>query len=348
MTQYPVFDGHNDVLLRMWLKRSDTAVTDFVAGGGKGHMDLPRMVRGGFAGGLFAIFVPNPNDPDHDDLENNPPPAGEVAQLRALEPALAMVSLLLRIEREVPDRFMVCRGAADIRTALAAGKIAAVMHIEGAECIDTEFKSLDVLHAGGLRSLGPVWSRPNAFGHGVPFRFPSPPDTGPGLTEAGKNLIRRCNDLRIAIDLSHLNEKGFWEVAGLSQAPLIASHSNVHAICAASRNLSDNQIRAIGQSGGMIGLNFANGFLRPDGQWRNDTGLEVMLRHLDHMIGLAGVDHVGLGSDFDGARIPAVIGDVTGLPALTGAMREHGYDEAVMRKLCFENWIGALERTWGQ
>ncbi len=199
-----------------------------------------------------------------------------------------------------------------------------------------------------MRSLGPVWSRPNQFGHGVPFRFPSSPDTGPGLTESGKELIRRCNELRIAIDLSHLNEQGFWDVVKISKAPLIATHCNVHSICASSRNLTNKQIEAIGASGGMIGLNFANGFLRPDGLWRGDTGLDVMLHHLDRMIELAGLDHVGLGSDFEGARIPAAIGDVTGLPVLLQSMRDHGYDEAMMRKLCCDNWIAALERTWAR
>jgi membrane dipeptidase len=342
----PVFDGHNDVLLRLWLKQSDSAVADFIAGDGKGHMDLPRMAKGGFAGGMFAIFVPHPDDPDLDDDEVNPPPAGQLSTSAAVQPALAMASLLLRIARQAPDHFKICRTAADIRSSMAAGAIAAVMHIEGAECIDVKFKSLNVLYESGLRSLGPVWSRPNQFGHGVPFRFPSSPDTGPGLTEAGKDLVRVCNELRILIDLSHLNEKGFWEVAKLSKAPLVATHSNAHAICASSRNLTDEQIRAIGQSGGMIGLNFANGFLRPDGSWRNDTGTEVMLRHLDHLMELVGPDHVGLGSDFEGARIPAAIGDATKLPVLTQAMAAHGYDAELIAKLCSVNWIATLDRTW--
>jgi len=343
----PIFDGHNDVLLRLWLKQSENAVADFITGDGKGHLDLPRMAKGGFAGGMFAIFVPHPEDRDLEDEDVNPPPAGEVSTAMAIQPALAMASLLFRIAREAPDRFKICRTAADIRSSMAAGAIAAVLHIEGAECIDTKFKSLDVLYESGLRSLGIVWSRPNQFGHGVPFRFPSSPDTGPGLTEAGKDLVRVCNELRIVIDLSHLSEKGFWDVARLSKAPLIATHSNAHAISASSRNLTDDQIRAIAASGGMIGLNFANGFLRSDGSWRNDTGLDMMLRHLDHLIELAGADHVGLGSDFDGARIPAAIGDVTGLPALIRAVAEHGYDAALVTKLCSENWIKALARTWG-
>lgn len=346
----PVFDGHNDVLLRLWLKKEADPVAEFLTGGGKGHMDLPRMLQGGFAGGLFAIFVPELpfHPPASDDNELNPPEARAVAQSAALGIALAMASLLYRMERLSKGSIRVCRSAAGIRQCRDEGVIAAVMHIEGAEGIEPDLSTLEVLHEAGLRSIGPVWSRPNQFGHGVPFRFPSTPDTGPGLSDAGKALIRGCNDLGIAIDLSHLNEQGFWDVAKLSTAPLIASHSNAHAICPSSRNLTDKQIAAIGKSGGMIGLNFANGFLRPDGLWKNETGFDVLLRHLDHLIDLAGIDHVGLGSDFEGARIPAVIGDVAGLPALVEAMRAHGYDETTLRKLCCDNWIAVLERTWGR
>jgi membrane dipeptidase len=344
----PIFDGHNDVLLRLWSKGGDSAVADFIAGDGKGHMDLPRMEKGGFAGGFFAIFIPNTSDPDHDDADLNPPPAGEVATSAALAPATAMAALLLRIARQAPERFRLCRTAAEIRAARAAGAVAAVMHVEGAECIDASFHALDVLCGAGLRSLGPVWSRPNIFGHGVPFRFPSSPDTGPGLTEAGKDLIRACNERRILIDLSHITEKGFWDVARLSTAPLVATHSNAHGLCASSRNLTDDQLRAIGESGGMVGLNFANGFLRADGKWESENGLDTMLRHLDRMMRLAGEDHVGLGSDFDGARIPSQIGDAAGLPNLVAAMEAHGYGQALMGKLCWDNWVQALERIWGE
>src|SRR5690606_31073650 len=125
------------------------------------------------------------------------------------------------------------------REAMQNGAVAAIFHIEGAEAIDTDLATLDVLHAAGLRSLGIVWSRSNAFGHGVPFRFPATPDIGPGLTDAGKDLVKACNRLKILVDLSHLNEKGFRDVAAISDAPLVASHSNVHAICEHARNLTD-------------------------------------------------------------------------------------------------------------
>ncbi|MCB1377404.1 MAG: dipeptidase [Alphaproteobacteria bacterium] len=347
-TPAPVFDGHNDVLLRLWLKKGADPVESFVNGDGLGHLDLPRMVKGGFAGGFFAIFAPSPSDPDWvDDDDLNPPSTGPIDQQSALAATMEMAALLLRIEGLSRGHLKLCRSALDVRSAMAAGQIAAILHIEGAEAIDVDLRALDVLHAAGLRSIGPVWSRSNIFGHGVPFRFPSSPDIGPGLTEAGKRLIRRCNERGILIDLSHLNEKGFWDVAEVSSAPLIATHSNAHALCASSRNLTDDQLRAIGQSGGMVGLNFANGFLRADGRWASEEGLDAPLRHLDHLIRHAGEDHVGFGSDFDGAKIPTQINDVTGLPALLEAMRRAGYGEAVIAKITHENWIAALHRTLG-
>jgi membrane dipeptidase len=342
-----VFDGHNDVLLRLWMKSTDDPVADFLDGDGQGHLDLPRMVKGGFAGGFFAVFVPSPSQTLFAGDNLNPAPAPEVSQQVALTATLEMASLLVRIERRAQGRVRICRTASDIRQAMAAGQVAAILHIEGAEAIDPDLKALDVLHQAGLRSVGPVWSRSNVFGHGVPFRFPSTPDTGPGLTDAGKALIRRCDDLRMVVDLSHLNEKGFWDVAAISKAPLVATHSNAHALSPSSRNLSDDQIRAIGQSGGMVGLNFANGFLRADGRWASENGLEMMLRHLDHLMGLAGEDHVGLGSDFDGCRLPAEIGDVTGLPNLFEAMRIHGYSSDLIRKIASENWLATLDRILG-
>src|SRR5262249_61709159 len=123
----------------------------------------------------------------------------------ALRAVFTMVSLLLRIERESQGRLRICRSIADIERALTDGVLAPVIHIEGAEAIDADFELLDVLYAAGLRSLGPVWSRPNAFGHGVPFLFPASPDTGPGLTHLGKELIRGCHQRRILLDLSHVN-----------------------------------------------------------------------------------------------------------------------------------------------
>src|SRR5690606_26678002 len=131
------------------------------------------------------------------------------------------------------------------------------------------------LYAAGLRSVGIVWSRQNAFGTGVPFRHNADPDIGPGLTGAGKELVRVCNAMGVMIDLSHLNAAGFRDVAAISDRPLVATHSNVHAVSPHARNLTDWQLAAIRESGGVAGLNYACGFLRPDGAMRTDTEIEV-------------------------------------------------------------------------
>ncbi len=349
----PVFDGHNDILLRIW-NAPDRRREIWVTGEGKGHLDLPRMQASGFAGGMFAIYVPSAEVVDLGQMEAamNAPPyalplAAPVPLARAQEVALAMAGHLLAMERDSGGAFVLCRSVADIRAAMAAGRIAGVMHMEGAEAIDEGLDALHLFHAMGLRSLGPVWSRPTAFGHGVPFAYPSSPDTGPGLTEAGMRLVRECDALRVLIDLSHLNAAGFRDVARISTRPLVATHSNAHAVTPSSRNLTDWQLDAIRETGGMVGLNFATVFLREDGRRSPDMGWEAILRHLDHLIGRLGEDHVGYGSDFDGATMPDVIGDVTGLPAMQAALAAHGYDDALLHKLCHGNWLTCLERAWG-
>ena len=349
----PVFDGHNDVLLRLMRRGGANPERAFLDGENVGHLDWPRMRAGGFAGGFFAIFVPSEDERglDVDALMARPrydvPLPPELRLPEAQSVTVHMASLLLRIQSASRGGVEVCRNAAQIRRCIDRGVLATVMHIEGAEAIDPDLRMLDVLYEAGLRSLGPVWSRANVFAHGVPFRYPSSPDTGPGLTDRGRELVRACNRLGVMVDLSHLNEKGFWDVARLSTAPLVATHSNAHAICPHSRNLTDRQLAAIRESGGMVGLNFATAFIRPDGRRDANTTLEDMIRHVDHMIEHAGEDHVGLGSDFDGATIPAAIGDVRGLPRLIEAMRRHGYDEPLLRKIAYGNWVGVLERTWG-
>ena len=346
----PIFDGHNDTLLRLY--RKGLSVSSFFERGEDGHLDLPRARTGGFAGGLFACFVPS-DTPDEDLPASDRggyavPFPGTPSRERALAVTTALAARLQRLERVSGGSVTACRTAAEIRSAFAAGSLAAVLHIEGAEAIDPELDALEMLHAAGLRSIGPVWSRPNLFGHGVPFRFPSSPDTGPGLTDAGKALVRACSELRLMLDLSHLNEAGFWDVAALSEAPLVATHSNAHALCPCSRNLTDRQLDAIRESGGVVGLNLAVSFLRPDGRNDADTPLATLCDHVEHLVGRLGVEGVALGSDFDGCTVPRVIGDAAGLPRLLDALRERGWGETELTKFAHGNWLRVLERTWGE
>ena len=340
-----IFDGHND-LLTQFLKAGGSDGFDT---GLPGHIDAPKLRAGGMVGGFFAIWVPSSGDlaaltaqmrKDSYDIPLPPP----IDRTKAEEIALKETRYLTALE--AAGHLKICTSTADIRRCVDRGIPAAILHLEGAEPIDPEFVMLDTLFEIGLRSLGPVWSRPTQYGAGVPFRFPSTPDTGPGLTPSGARLIERCNAYGIAIDLSHITEAGFWDVARISQDPLIASHSNAHALCPHSRNLTDDQLRAIGDTGGVAGLNFAAAMLRPDGKMLPEVGLDVMLAHLDHMMAKAGTDSVALGSDFDGAIVPAAITDASGLPHLVTAMERHGYDAAVIDKICFENWMRVLDATW--
>ena len=347
-----VFDGHNDFLLRLH-RNPGMREQIWLTGEGKGHLDLPRMKAGHFAGGFFAVYIPSPtahDAPDYERLMDNPPydlPLPDLIEAAAAQPvAMAMAGHLYWMERASNGAFKLCTTVAELRDCLARGVISGILHLEGAEAIGADLDALYTWHAMGLRSLGPVWSRPTVFGHGVPFRFPGTPDTGPGLTDAGRALVVACNDLGIMLDLSHLNEKGFDDVARLSDAPLVATHSNAHAVTPSSRNLSDRQLAMIRESRGLVGLNFATVFLRPDGRKSPDMGWEPVLRHLDHLLAHLGEDQVGLGSDFDGATLPQGIGDVTGLPALQDAMRAHGYGEALLAKICHQNWFSLLDRVW--
>lgn len=184
----------------------------------------------------------------------------------AIDFATRALGRLLQLEAESNGAAMIIRTVADLQKSIATGTFGIEFHFEGAEAIDTELYALDTWYAAGLRSLGLVWSRDNLFGSGVPFAYPSSPDTGLGLTEAGQRLVTRCNELGVMIDLSHLNEAGFWDVAKISPHPLVATHSNAHALCASSRNLTDKQLDAIKDSQGVVGLDFNAGFLNPEGR----------------------------------------------------------------------------------
>jgi membrane dipeptidase len=330
-----VFDGHNDALSRR-VAAADAA--GFLDGDGGGHLDLPRALAAGLRGGCFAVFTCEADEADFESGAYFAP----VDQQQALREALAQAGFLLRLERASNGALRVARSAAD----LDAGAFAAVLHLEGAEPIGPRLDELEVLYAAGMRSLGLVWSRPNAFATGVPFAFPGSPDQGPGLTEAGRSLVRACGELGVLVDVSHLNERGFWDVADLSDAPLVASHSGAHVLCASPRNLTDAQLRAIGERRGIVGINFHVGFLRADGADDADTPLALIAEHAAHVAQVAGAECVGLGSDFDGATMPAALGDVTGLPALFETLRGAGFTEAELEGIAWGNWRRVLEATW--
>jgi membrane dipeptidase len=339
-----VFDGHNDALTR-----EDHAL--IAEGRPEGHLDLPRMRAGGVRGGIFSVFTSTGED------THRPVPrpdgvlefeyASPLDHVIAAADATAVAGRLAALERAGHVR--IARRIADLDAARDDdGSPAAVLHIEGAEAIDPQLESLDHWYAAGLRSVGPVWSRANAFAYGVPFISPSTPDLGPGLTNAGRALAGRCADLGILVDVSHLNEAGFWDLARLDRAPLVATHSAAHALCAASRNLTDAQLDAIGTSGGLVGVVFACPFLRPDFADDPDTPVELIAEHARYIADRIGTEHVALGSDFDGATIPAAVGDVAGMPRVLDALERVGFGDAELDAIAWGNWRRVLAAWWGE
>jgi membrane dipeptidase len=348
----PIFDGHNDTLPRLIRE----AGFDFLAENESGHLDLPRARRGGLAGGIFAIYTPPPEgSPERAwDWELVIDESGyRQAMHSAVDPAWAeeytaqVLAALDALLDRADGQVRLATTAAEIEQCIAGGVLALVMHMEGAEAIRADLSNLEAYYARGLRSLGLVWSRPNAFAHGVPFAYPAGPDTGPGLKDAGRELVRACNRLGIVVDLAHINERGFWDAAEISSAPLVVSHADAHALLPSTRNLTAAQIDAIGASGGLGGLNFEPMQIGEGGRPMQDVPLANLVRHVDFIAGRVGIDHVALGSDFDGTDMPTALRDAAGLQNIIQALREAGYDQGAVEKVAYRNWLRVLRATWG-
>jgi membrane dipeptidase len=306
----PVFDGHNDVLL---------AERSFADASDEGELDLARAQAGGFAGGFFAIFTPHPDGYTPGGAGPEPPVGHELA----VDHTFRGIRKLLDLERAGAVR--IAREPEDLTL---DGDVLAVMHIEGAEAVDAELELLPGLHALGLRSIGLTWSRPNVFAHGVA------PEPGPGLTDAGRALVRACEELGILVDLAHLNEAGFWDVAEIAERPLVVTHGCAKTLVDHPRNLTDRQLDAIGESGGVVGICFHHEHAGPQ---RAD-----IVRHIQYVADRLGPEHVALGSDFDGAQMPAGMRGAQDLPLL---LADLGWGEDELRLVASENLLRVLRQV---
>jgi membrane dipeptidase len=340
-----VFDGHNDVLGK--LQSGDRDPTEFLTGLPDRQVDLPRARAGGLGGALFAINAPSPDDGWAAGSLSDMPYAGPVDHAEAAAFTAGAIGRAHALAAAGAGAVAVVTDTAALDRCHADGTLAMVLHLEGAEAIDPGLSALDAWHAAGVRSIGLVWSRPSAFGHGVPFRFPASPDTGPGLTDAGRALVVRCADLGIVVDLSHLNAAGFADVVRLAAAPIVVSHTACHALCPSTRNLTDDQLREVARSDGLVGIVFCPAFLRADGAEDADTPLATLVAHVRHAAELVGVERVGLGSDFDGAPMPAALSDVSGLPRLLDALRADGFSADEVQRIAWGNWRRVLATAWG-
>jgi len=212
--------------------------------------------------------------------------------------------------------------------------------MEGAEGLEGDLGVLRMVYRLGIRWVGLTWSRRNQAGDGV-----AEARTGGGLTEYGVRLVEEMNHLGMLVDIAHLAPAGVRDVFRVCQGPVVASHANAHALCPVPRNLTDAQLEGIASSGGVVGATYVPGFIT-DGE--ASATLDMLLDHIDHVITVAGVDHVGLGSDFDGfGGSPLGLEDVSCVPNVTGGLLARGYSDGDVAKILGGNWLRVIREVVG-
>jgi len=310
----PEFTRNRD---SMWEDRSGLGMC---ARSNLGHVDAHRLMEGGVDCQVFAVSSERSRTPRH-----------------PLRTALMMIERFHR-ECEACDVLTPVTCSGKILEAKRMGKVAGLLSIEGADVIEGRIEMLGVYRRLGVRMVGLVHSLRNQLADGVTDRR-----TGGGLSELGVQAVEELDRLSMIIDVSHINDEGFWDVLDHTENPLIASHSNSRAVCLHPRNMTDEMILALAENGGVMGMNFAPSFVHPE-----KATLKRVVDHIDHIVDLVGPDHVGLGSDFDGIpSTPAGLEDVTKMPGITRELVEREYGEADIKKILGGNHLRLMKDVIG-
>jgi len=313
-----VFDGHCDTILEVMnhkrtLEKKSTT----------GHLDIPRMKEGGIDVQVFAVFIEDIYKPD-----------------RALKRTLQLIDCFYREMKKNRDDISLVTNYNQIEKINRAGKIAAILSIEGGEALEGDLGVLRILYRLGVRLLTLTWNQRNQIADGI-----GESRTGSGLTEFGLKVIDEMNDLGMLIDVSHLSEIGFWDVIKRSKTPIVVSHSNCYALCPHLRNLKDEQIKALADKDGVIGITFVPDFLT---QEKRKTSVKDVVKHIDYLVEKVGVDYVGLGSDFDGTGdLPLGLEGVDKIPNLTEELLDRGYKEREIEKILGGNFLRVFRKVVG-
>ena len=312
-----VIDGHADILLDVYHRRRN----------GETHVlrdrHLARLRAGGLDVVVMAVFLQ------------------PFIMESALRETLLTIDCLYQEIAESPDDFVLATCVAHLDPAYRQGRIALLLALEGGEALGSDRGMLRIVHKLGVRSIGLTWFRRTMLADGTGVE-----PGGGGLTPFGRQIVTDMNELGIVVDVSHLNERSFWDVLECSTAPVIASHSNARAVLDHRRNLTDEQIRALAATGGVMGLNAVHDFVAP-----GVATLGHLIDHLDHIVSLVGINHVALGLDLveyldryrDQPRLQG-LEDASKLPYLAPEMARRGYDDAAIRAVLGEN----LRRVWAQ
>lgn len=256
----------------------------------------------------------------------------------AWQDALAM-NHLFREEAARAGRIVTVTSADSLVRAEEKGRLCALLSIEEGGILNQERERLNVLHERGVRLITLTWNYENCLG------FPNSTDAGTmakGLKPFGKEIVEAMEAKGMIVDVSHLSDGGFYDVAGLLKGPFVASHSNSRSPCPHPRNLTDDMLRILGEHGGLAGLNFCPRFLRPD---QNASEIDDMVRHIRHMVNEAGLEAVGLGSDLDGISGDLEISNIRQIPLLERALMKSGFPESAIEKIFWKNALRLLRDT---
>jgi membrane dipeptidase len=333
-----VLDLHIDTLLWMRLLRYDIGKRHrnrIPAAPFLWHLDLPRADEGGLDASVFGLVI-NPARPRR-ELMLPLRLLSAAERGRGFAQTLAMLDLLSESERRYPDRLAFARSGSEIRRAVARGQFAALPCLEGSHGIGGEIENARTAHERGLRMLGLVHFQATEAG------FPMTVEAfeGRGLTPFGFDLVAELERLGIVVDLAHLNASGVDDVLSVTKRPLVVSHTACRSIHDHARNLSDDQIRRIADRGGVVAIAVARPFLgRP--------GVDGFLDHVEHAMKVGGADAVAIGSDYDGAIVPARgMGDVRCYPRVTHGLLERGHSREDVRKVLGENALRVITEVCG-
>jgi membrane dipeptidase len=289
-----------------------------------GQIDLPQMQAGGIDCAFFAVDVTR---------------AWKNHLAYALDALGFFDADLAACEAEMT----VARSAAEIEAAKTAGRLSALLVVENSDALEGSLNVLRMLHRLGVRSVGITHNLSTWAAAGN-----AEARCGSGLTRFGVQLVQEMNQLGMLVDVSHISERGFYDTLEVSGRPVIASHSCCAALCDHPRNLTDEQIRALAQHGGVLGITFVPGFIDPSwtpAMWPERPSLDQLLVHIDHAVQVGGIDHVGIGSDFDGGG--SVLPDASHFPRITAGLAARGYPPAAIRKILGENHLRVLRQAVG-
>ncbi|MFL5583142.1 MAG: dipeptidase [Gemmatimonadaceae bacterium] len=326
-----VVDLHNDLPTRVLDDDYDPDVRHPAGfARGLGHTDVPRLVESGVAAQWLAAFVDAPY--------------AERAEGASFARAMQMIHVVHALSARHPASLALATTGGEVRAARDAGRVALLVAVEGGHAIESSLERLRDLHAAGARYMTLTWNNGTAWAGAAQGLGGT--RTG-GLTPFGCDVVREMNRLGMLVDVSHVSEATFWDALDASADPVIASHSNARALCDHWRNLRDEQLRAVGESGGVVGLNFFSEFVDPEfGRRERRAPLALLAEHAERIAEIAGADHVALGSDFDGIRFtPEGLDDVTCVPSFVQRLLHRGWREEEVRKLLGENAMRVMQRV---